>query len=97
MGGTVFFSCAKLRKDLTDVVAADQSLLPPSLCMTRSYSGDTVVLVRDPLACLGRRQGSRGGITEGEGIKMACPPREVRRPCIILTHLDRSEAHVGMF
>lgn len=40
--------------------------------------GDTVVLVRDPLACLGREKGNRGGRAEAEGIKMACPPPEVR-------------------
>lgn len=43
---------------------------------------DTVVLVVDPLACLEGEKGissDRGEHTEEEGIKMACPPRKVRR------------------
>eukprot|EP00903_Cladosiphon_okamuranus_P005904 g5838.t1 len=41
-----------------------------------SDQADTVVLVRDPL-CSGREEENRGGRAEAEGIKMACPPREV--------------------
>lgn len=51
--------------------------------MAGCSGGDTVVLVRDPLANSGEAQGSRGGQAEGEGIKMACPPRQVRRLCFI--------------
>lgn len=35
------------------------------------------MLVRDPLACTGRDEERRGGEAEAEGIKMACPSREV--------------------
>lgn len=41
-----------------------------------------MVLVVDPLACLDGEKGTpsdRRERTEEEGIKMACPPRKVRR------------------
>lgn len=37
-----------------------------------------MVLVKDRSACLDQGSEKRGGVAEIKGIKMACPPREVR-------------------
>ena len=57
---------------------------------------DSIFLVQDPLACLRKDEskdeeaGSRGGKAETEGIKMACPPRDVRQlgSCDAATYLE---------
>lgn len=55
---------------------------------------DTVVLVMDPLGREGGTEKSSRGEAESEGIKMACPPREVgtaqRRCCRTLVERVQS-------
>ncbi|CAM9298889.1 unnamed protein product, partial [Scytosiphon promiscuus] len=66
------------KKDGPEVVEGHEGV---GNLVDRTKSGeegcDTVVLVRDPLASLSKEDESRGGKAEAEGIKMACPPRDV--------------------
>lgn len=56
-------------------------------------SKDSIFRVRDPLACRPLSSSSsssngRGGKTEAEGIKMACPSRDVRTVCRLTSHIS---------
>lgn len=75
-----------------DVVCPSLLRILRSIDKTRGGLGkDSIFRVRDPLACRPLSSSSssnngRGSKAEAEGIKMACPPRDVRtmrplRPC----------------